>query len=279
MTQQPFSLLLCTNGTKTTYPAIEYGAWLAQTLQADVTLLGIVERPSRRAQVESALRHGQTHLDSAGVPFRSQVQEGESARVISEQAESDNYLTILGPMGSPLWFRWLRGSSFRRTLQAATTPLVYVRRLHKKLERILICMGGLGYAASAEQVALYLANRTSATLTLLHVVEPITYDYPTAVKVQEGWDRLLETDTPQGKNLRQALAEAEAAGVPADVRIRQGNVVREILAEVQGHDYDLVAMGSPYSAESLRHLFGPNVTAEVAEAVDCPVLTVRHRRD
>ena len=31
-------------------------------------------------------------------------------------------------------------------------------------------------------------------------------------------------------------------------------------------------MGSPYRSKDRRHLFMPNVTAEIAEAVDCPIL-------
>jgi len=41
-------------------------------------------------------------------------------------------------------------------------------------------------------------------------------------------------------------------------------------------EYDLICMGSPHSAHSLRHLYTPNVTAEVAEAANCPILTARY---
>jgi nucleotide-binding universal stress UspA family protein len=51
--------------------------------------------------------------------------------------------------------------------------------------------------------------------------------------------------------------------------------VHEILDEVRQGKYDLLGMGSPYSAHSLRHLYMPNVTAEVAEGVLLPVLAVR----
>jgi nucleotide-binding universal stress UspA family protein len=52
-------------------------------------------------------------------------------------------------------------------------------------------------------------------------------------------------------------------------------VVHEILEEMRNGHYDLVAMGSPYSSESLRHLYMPNVTAEVAETLISPILVVR----
>lgn len=112
-------------------------------------------------------------------------------------------------------------------------------------------------------------------MTLLNVVEPITYDYPTSRQVQEHVEGLVGTDTPQGRNLKTALSEAQAAGVPVEVKVRHGTIVHEILKEIRSGDYDLVGMGSPHSPSGLRHFFLPNVTAEVAEVIDRPVLTVR----
>jgi nucleotide-binding universal stress UspA family protein len=87
---------------------------------------------------------------------------------------------------------------------------------------------------------------------------------------------LQDTDTVFGRSLRKGLEIAREAGLNAKLITRQGHVVEEILAEVKEGNYDLVCMGSRYSAHSLRQLYTPNVTAEVAEAVNCPVLTVRH---
>jgi nucleotide-binding universal stress UspA family protein len=52
-------------------------------------------------------------------------------------------------------------------------------------------------------------------------------------------------------------------------------VVPEILDEIRNGDYDMICMGSPHSAHGLRHLYVPNVTAEVAEAIQFPLLTAR----
>jgi hypothetical protein len=49
----------------------------------------------------------------------------------------------------------------------------------------------------------------------------------------------------------------------------------EVSAKREGN-YDMICMGSHYSAHALRQLYMPNVTAEVAESAHCPVLTVRH---
>ena len=82
-----------------------------------------------------------------------------------------------------------------------------------------------------------------------------------------------------GRSLRTALDIAQKAGLNAKATTRQGSVVDEILAEIRKGNYDMVCMGSPYSATGLRQLYTPNVTAEIAEAAHCPVLTARYKRE
>ena len=50
------------------------------------------------------------------------------------------------------------------------------------------------------------------------------------------------------------------------------------LAEAREGNYDLLCMGSPYSSHTLRQLYTPNVTAEIAETDLVPVLTARYAR-
>ncbi len=268
-------LLLCTNGAEVSFPAMEYGTWLARRLDLDVTLLGIEERPAMRAALESLLERVRRILEEDERDFIVVRRSGRGHRVIPDLTHTGGYLTVLGPLGRGLWHRWLRGRSFRRIQEQVPTPVIYTRKAHLQCESMLVCMGGLGYAQGVLNLSLLLASRMGAGLTVLHVVEPITYDYPTAHEVGTHWEAVIETDTPHGRNLREALNKAEQAGVPIEFRVRNGNPVHEIVEEIRGHPYDLVGMGSPYSAHSLRRLYSPNVTAEVAEAVDCAILTLQ----
>ncbi len=269
-------LLLCTNGAEVSLPAMEYGVRLAGRLNLGVTVLGIEETPRLRKSVSSMLDRVAHLLEAEGRDFDIVRRAGRSKRVIPEQLREGGYLTILGPLGRGLWHRWVRGRSFRRIQETVRTPMIYTRVNHSQSERFLVCMGGLGYALPVLDLTLELASRVKAEVTLLHVVEPITYDYPTAHEVGTHWETVLDTDTPQGHNLRVALEKAEGAGVPAQVEMRNGNPVHEIIDEVRAGRYDLVGMGSPYSARSLRRLYTPNVTAEVAESVDTPILTSQY---
>lgn len=272
-------LLLCTNGDPAGLVALEYGAWLAERLKLSVKLLGIVERPSRHTAVLEALRQAEERLAKAAIPYGRHLQEGRVRDLVCAMATSEEHLTVIGGLGRPLWQRWLHGSSFRHIAAEIQTPLIYVPEMRERLDSILVCTGGLEYAHSAEQWALYLARRAPASITLLHITGAVYYDYPTARQVNKHWKNILETDTPQGQHLRQALQEAQAAGVEAKVQVRRGDVVREILAEVREGKYDLVAMGSSRSSKSLRHLYLPDVTAEIAQVIAIPILTALAGQD
>jgi len=186
---------------------------------------------------------------------------------------------VLGPLGRPQFRRMLTGRSIRHLLEEIEQPILYVPELKLPLKKILICIGGLGYEVTAEHIAMQMAIKSRAEVTLLHIIPPIDLNYPTAKTVSANWRNLAETDTPVGRSLRQALDVAKNDGLTANVKARQGNVVEEILAEVKDGNYDLLCMGSMYSSNALRQLYAPNVTAEIADSMLCPILSARYKRE
>ncbi len=272
----PSRLLLCTNGSPHSLPALEYGCWLAGALGRPVDLLGIVEREAARAEVQAAVERTAAALRARGIEANLHLRRGRAEVAISEHAAQAEALTVVGPLGRPWFQRLARGSSFRELLALIEAPILLVPQVRLPLQCILLCTGGLSHAFDLERLGIDLARQVGAALVLLHVVEPVSLDYPLAREIDAHWRNLLETDTPPARNLRGAVQMAEEAGVSVQVRIRRGAPVHEILQELRSGGYDLVGLGSPYSAHSLRHLFMPNVTADVAEAARCPVLSVRH---
>jgi nucleotide-binding universal stress UspA family protein len=276
MNDEGFRLLLCTNGCETTWPSLVYGAWLASLLKTTVTLLGIVEEAGQRPLVQALSQKIAAELEKNGVPYEIVSDKGEAPDVIARYAaQYDDSLIVVGPLGRPAWRRLMLGRTFRRLMASIQRPILYVPKEHLKLQKVLICLGGLSYADTVVQWSIKLARLTSADVTLLHVVEPITLDYPTSHEIFEHLENIQETNTPQGRNLRAAVQMVHAAGLTAGIKVRRGSIVKEILDEITAGRYDLVGMGSAYSVHSLRHLYMPNVTAEVGESVPCPILTVR----
>jgi nucleotide-binding universal stress UspA family protein len=196
--------------------------------------------------------------------------------VISQKANEGEFLTVVGPLGRTLLRRWLIGRSFRPLMEQIKGPILYVPEPRLPLKKLLISAGGLGYEVDAEHLALQIATASRADVTILHVIPRTDLDYPTTRAVREHLENLQDTDTLLGRGLKQALNIAQSAGLNAKLMTVQGHVVEEILTELNRGNYDMVCMGSRYSAHTLRQLYTPNVTAEVAETATCPVLTVRH---
>jgi len=275
-------LLIATNGYKETKQSIEYGAWLADTMRMKITLLGVTEKLNPAAiddhhPLEDIFEEAVSLFKERGVEYRLEVQNGEAEHVIPEKANSGDYITVVSPLGRPPLKRWLTGRSLRPLMEKISVPILYVPQVRLPLKKMMICTGGLEYTESAESLAVQISKVNHADVTILHVIPPTDLDYPSTREVREHLDDLADTDTLPGRNLRKALDMAEDAGLNAKAVTRQGNIIEQILAEIKEGDYDLVCMGSPYSAHSLRQLYAPNVTAEVAEVVHCPVLTARFK--
>jgi nucleotide-binding universal stress UspA family protein len=209
------------------------------------------------------------------VEYHLEIHEGHAEEVIPKKAKEKDFLTILTPLGRSPLRRLLVGRSFHQLMADISGPILYVPSACVPPHHIIICLGGLGYGVTAENLGLEIASRVKVPVTLLHVVPPIDLDYPESRTVRDNLDHLIDTNTLLGRTLRQALDEANKTIRKTDLKIRQGHVVEEILAEVKSRDYDLVCMGSQYSGHGLRQFYAPNITAEVADAIGCPVLTVR----
>ena len=275
-------LLIATNGYKETRQAIEYGAWFASVMRMKATLLGLTERLNPAAiddhhPLEDIFEEAVSLFKDRGVDYRLEVQNGEAEQVIPEKANSGDYITVVSPLGRPPLKRWLTGRSIRPLMEKIKVPILYVPQARLPLKRMLVSIGGLEYAESAESLAMQISAVTGAEVTILHVIPPTDLDYPSTRDVRDHLNDLAETDTLPGRSLRKALEMAKDAGLKARALTRQGNIVEQILAEIKDGDYDLVCMGSPYSAHSLRQLYAPNVTAEVAESAYCPVMTARFK--
>jgi nucleotide-binding universal stress UspA family protein len=276
--------LILTNGFKGTWSAIEYGTWLAGAIHVKVTLMGVIENLNPAAiddhnPLEDFFQRAVKLFNEKGVEYSLETQNGNAEDVISKKANSGDYLTVVGPLGRPQLRRWLAGRSIRHLMETIQGPILYVPESRLPLNKILISIGGIGYEVAAENLAFDVAKAVGAEVTIMHVIPPTNLDYPSTRDVREHVKDLAQTNTLPGRGLRTALEIAQQEGLKAKVTARQGQIVEEILAEVREGNYDMVCMGSPYSASGLRQFYSPNVTAEIAEAIHRPVLIARYHRE
>lgn len=273
------ALLIALESEAPSHPALEYGLHLAELLRWPVTLL-CVGKPEQNTAFRAVLDEAQERLGSLGLMQNILWQAPPLVEaVFRHSTHTEDTCLIFSDVHRPRWRRWMHGGRFRRLLAEWPGPLLRIRRVLWPPQRLLVCSGGLDYTTPLETWMVHLARLSGAVLTILHVVEPATLDYPLAEAARRHWSHWLETDTPQARHLKALLAQAQEAGITCHLRLRHGSVVREIIAEVGTGGYDLVGMGSPYSAHSLRRMFRPEVTSLVAAAIDQPLLTLRRLPD
>ena len=277
-------LLIATNGFKGTWPAIEYGAWLGGTLHLKVNLLGVTEtlNPAQiddHHPLEDVFSRAVEVFERNELTYSLEVQNGDAEEVIPRRVQTGDFITVIGPLGRPQIRRWLTGRSIHPLMEHIRGPILYVPESRLPLRRALICVGGLGYEVTAENLAVRLSGLVQAHITLLHVIPPMDLDYPTVREVIKSAEHLVDSETPIGRALRKGVEMAQAARQTAEVKVREGNIVEEILSEIKTGEYDLVCMGSPYSTSALRQMYAPNVAAEVASVIHGPILIARHKRE
>lgn len=271
-------LLLCTDGTTRSEPAAAFGCRLAAQLGARVTVLEAAASPDQPFLPALSAASLCTALSAAGLESRTVVRSEVPRQAIVLQAAEETYdLVILGLLQRGNWLRrWLRGPSTRRVIQGVTAPVLVVPADRPVLSRILLCSGDLWYPAAIIRFVGQLAQTTGAEVTLLHVTpHPMRY-YPILREVEDAWGALLQTDTPQGRNLKIGRDALVSLGIETGISLRYGPVVDQILAEIREGEYELVALGSTYAAHSLRRYFVRSITDLIVEQAGRPVLVMRN---
>jgi nucleotide-binding universal stress UspA family protein len=129
--------------------------------------------------------------------------------------------------------------------------------------------------------AIALARWQGARLNLLEVIEAAAP--PGRSRVPEDHTVPDEARAALERDLRRVLTARRAADVRAEIFMRKGNVVQEILAQAKASRADLVVIGS-HGRGGVQRLVLGSVAERVLRLATCPVLTVRsgarvtHRR-
>ncbi|NQU30531.1 MAG: universal stress protein [Anaerolineae bacterium] len=271
-------ILLVTNGCAESWPTIEYAVGMATTLGAQPTLLGVVEKKDELHPVEEMFSRAVALFQEKDLLYDLQIVNGETEEILGELEWDENTYLFIGPLGRSQFRQWLVGRSFRKILKNVCNPIFYTREARLSIKKVLICFGGMGYTGQAEEIGIEIAKLAGAELTFLHVIPPVESDHLLSKDFNNNHAALID-DKP-ARILKEAQQHAIDNGIQSRVIVRHGNIVNQILEELDAQKYDLICMGSSFSGpDELRRLYAPNVTAEIAEAVNCPILTVRFSKE
>ena len=131
-------------------------------------------------------------------------------------------------------------------------------------------------SAPAFAVAVALAKKERAELSLLHVLDPLT-PMPDGYVSPPTYERLRKSARAYGgKQLARLVARAAKAGVRATPVLREGTPWSEIVRASRAPGVDLVVIGT-HGRTGLSRLLLGSVASRVVGLARCPVLSVGPR--
>ncbi len=270
-------ILICSDGSEQAERAIKLGAAIAAGTRAEVTLLGIVEAPGTDALLLESLKRGQALLADRKIRAELTTKAGEPISEIVKRTRETQYdLVIIGAVRkSSRGSFWMSSKSYK-IIKEIKPPVLSVAGNTGAVERILICSGGKPYIDAAVQLTGNIARGLGASVVVLHVMPEPPAIYAGLPRMNLSLDGLLRSRSELGLNLAQEKQMLESLGVPAEVRLRRGAVLEEIMREIHTGQYDLVVTGSAPSRLFRTYILG-DVSREIVNRTDCAVLVVRSR--
>ena len=269
-------ILICSDGKPAADSATRLGGLVAAQARAETTLLGIAEKPGDEPSLRSALETQAQLLRTQGVVPQIVVRAGEPIREILNQTSTTNYdLVVIGARRTGSTGLYWRSEKTYEVIKAIPPPVLVAISDREKLKRFLVCTGGKEFIEEAVQLTGKVAAAVGASVTLLHVMAEPPAIYADLMRLEEDVDRLLESKSELGTNLRHQQKELESLGVRAEVRVRHGIVLEQVFNEAREGNYDLIVTGSSKARGMLRHYIMGDLTRSILNHADCPVLVAR----
>jgi nucleotide-binding universal stress UspA family protein len=143
-----------------------------------------------------------------------------------------------------------------------------------QIRKILVPLDFSALSKEALLWAIDLARRYDASLTLLHVYQPISFALPEGYVLPTP-SVLADLEVSLGKSLDDARRDVEEkSGMRVDTKLLQGAPFAEIVRLAREGSYDLIVL-STHGRTGIRHALLGSVAEKVVRKAQCPVLTVR----
>jgi nucleotide-binding universal stress UspA family protein len=273
-------ILICSDGMDPADKPVLLAGLVAAPTKAEATLLGISETPADEQPLRNALDSEADKLRRFGVSPDIVTRAGEPIREILEQTKSQRYdMTIIGARrktsSGPYW----RSGKTYEVIKAIPTPVLLATGVCETLKSFIVCTGGKKYIDAAVELTGKLAAAVGASVTLLHVMAEPPAIYADLMRLEEDVERLLQSGSELGRNLLAQKQSLEKLGILVEVRVRHGFVLDQIFADVSERGHDLIVTGSSPTRGPLGHYIMGDVTREIVNRANVPVLVARSAKN
>lgn len=249
--------------------SIELGILFARAFSASVAVLETGEAPGRG---ETAV--GQFRV--SGIHAHLIQRKGDWLRALRVVTRAYPYdLAIVGKMSGRGVTDLLFGSIPRSLLAEVRANLLIVRRPRVKIARLLMAVGA---GPGQKQVLRWggLAARAfSAQPVLFHVTERAPSMFDGLTVVDEDLTRFMRSSSVEARAFEIAAQSLRMLDLEPELKLAHGSVVDEMVTEARTGNYDLIVLGSSYSAARSARWLMERVTERVVKHAPCPVLVVR----
>ncbi len=268
--------LICTDGSDQAENAIRFGGLIASACEAETTLLGITEDKGDKDEIFDSLKRGQQALKDQKVKAEATSKVGEPLKEIVKRTEDADYdLVVIGATRKGARGPFLMSAKAYKIVKEVEAPVLVVLGKRKALKRILICSGDQKRFDKAVEFTARIAKAAGASVTLFHVLIEPPLLYADLIRMEEDVDLLLESNSTLARKLKDEKKILDKMAVDNQIRLSHGHIINKIIKEVRGEDYDLVVAGSSRHSGKLQSYFIGNITRQILNRADRPVLVVR----
>ena len=299
-------ILIPLDGSKTAETALPYARLLAETLDADVELLAVIDRGEIERSIADpdALTEVVCYHTARFERYLSQVAEGFSGsrpqcrieqglaaeRIIGAAAESSETLIVMASHGRSGIHRWLLGSVAEKVLRGTSNPLILVRtsagdatERSAALGSVVIALDGSELSERALAPGLEIARCLNVEAVLARSFEfPTTAYYraddypPSAAAFIPSYRELAEEMGRETREYLDAKVKEISASVPVQIRaeVLEGPAAERIIDLARGTKGSLIVMCTHGCSGFKRWVLG-SVAEKIARHAENPVLIIR----
>ena len=282
------NVLFATDFSPATESAFSYAVGIAERYQAKLYVVHVInlesfdllESQSARTLIKEAHDVADRKMAQLLDPLHLQresyegiVAEGEISEALTNMIQLHHIdLAVLGTHGRRAFKKLLLGSIAEEIFRTAPCPVLTVgpktasATAKSGLRHILYPMEFAPDTSKAAQYAVSLAERYTATLTVMNVRENMAASDSTAEEFPQPFKRWINDNVPQDSDLHNRIRFERGFGPAAD----------SILDFVAKANVDLIVMTirelDPIMA---AHLPTSDATHQLVSRAPCPVLTIR----
>jgi len=274
-------ILICTDGS----PAAEQSALLVDRLclpgDVEFIFLGVIDEGEEPNVLDPSFDRMTGLLGCAKSSFKKVVRCGDSYEQILAEAVEHHYdLVAVGSTGQQhelLHFKV--GSTTAKLARKLHTHFLVARKVPEQIKKVLVCTGAEAPTIETMRVGGMMLSGIQAEVAVLHVMSQVSLkpgSIPDDLMVNA--EKAIERKTRQGQHLQRAITQLSKAGVKGQIepRLRHGQIVEEVLGELNQGKYDLMVVGGHYQPGQNRWLgmLLDDVTDQLLNQARCSVLIV-----